>query len=183
MIEHRGPADWVRTALSCLGERGIDAVRIEPLAKTLGVTKGSFYWHFADRSALYAAMLAEWERATTVVIIEQVEAQGGTPRARLLDLSYRTSEADSRLEMAVRAWASVDAIAADAVARVDRRRLDYLEVLLREAGLPARAARARARLSYYALIGSFAIVRKNPAATRERRAAIRLNHAMLLRWP
>ena len=115
--------------------------------------------------------------------IEQVEARGGTAKTRLLDLAYRTSGSDGRQEMAVRAWANVDATAADAVARVDRRRLDYLEALLREGGLPARAARARARLMYYALIGSFTIGRKSRATMRERRAAIRLNHTMLMRWP
>jgi AcrR family transcriptional regulator len=181
MADHRGPADWVSAGLRCLAERGIEAVRVEPLAKTLGVTKGSFYWHFADRAALLAAILKQWESTGTATIIEQVEAQGGSADARLLDLFYRTRDADGRLEMAIRAWASVDAKAAKALVRVDQRRLNYLEALLHESGLPAFAARARSRLIYYALIGGFTI--EGESASRTRRAAIRANHAMLLRWP
>ena len=53
-------AAWVAAAFDALADGGIDAVRVEPLAKALGITKGSFYWHFADRRALLDAMLDAW---------------------------------------------------------------------------------------------------------------------------
>ena len=78
---------WIEAGLRALAAGGPDAVRIEPLAKTLGVTRGGFYWHFADRRALLDEMLDTWERATIDEVIERVEGEGGDPEARLLRLS------------------------------------------------------------------------------------------------
>ena len=74
---------WIDQGLRALADGGPDAVRIEPLAKSLGVTRGGFYWHFADRDALLAEMLDTWERAATDEVIEQVERSGGDARTRL----------------------------------------------------------------------------------------------------
>ena len=67
-------ASWITAALEVLASEGIGRVRVEPLAKKLGVTKGSFYWHFDDRPALHAAMLAQWQETQTLGIIAMVEA-------------------------------------------------------------------------------------------------------------
>ena len=68
---------WIEEALRLLADGGPDAVRIEPLAKSLGVTRGGFYWHFEDRAALLREMLDTWERAATDEVIERVEHKGG----------------------------------------------------------------------------------------------------------
>src|ERR1700683_1133784 len=136
MAEKLGRDDWVRVAFGALAHGGIAAVRVEPLAARLGVTKGSFYWHFADRAALFAALLASWEEQATLAIIAAVEAAGGTAAARLFEIFRLAFTVDGRLERRLRAWAEEDATAEEVVARVDRRRLDYLEALFSEVGFP-----------------------------------------------
>src|SRR5437667_12142563 len=80
----RTPRDrWVDEGLRALAAGGPDAVRIEPLAQALGVTRGGFYWHFDDRRALLDEMLDAWEWATTDEVIERVESEGGDARTRL----------------------------------------------------------------------------------------------------
>src|SRR5260370_18681283 len=74
---------WVEEGLRGLGDGGLDAVRIEPLAEAIGVTKGGFYWHFADRGALLDEVLDAWERANLEDVIEAVERDGGDARTRL----------------------------------------------------------------------------------------------------
>jgi len=179
MTERKGPDDWVRAGLKSLKERGVDSVRVEPLAKALGVTKGSFYWHFADRPALLTAILLEWEAIGTDAIATQVDAKGGGPDIRLRNLMLITAESDGRLDMSVRAWAATDAAAAAALARVDRKRMDYVRDRLCELGLPAQVAASRARLLYCALIGEFTL--RGQISPEERRAAVIANHAMLTR--
>lgn len=147
--------DWIAAAFKILMTRGVDAVRIEPLALALGVTKGSFYWHFRDRGALLTALLEAWQEHATHAIIESVEEQGGDARAKLASLFTIVAKADARLDRAIRAWAARDTAAADALERIDRRRQDYLETLFLQMGFSAQASRARARLVYRALIGKF----------------------------
>src|SRR6476660_1936607 len=77
------PSAWIEEGLRALGKGGPDAVRIEALARSLGVTKGSFYWNFDDRPALLEAVLDRWERATVDEVIERVEARGGKPVVKL----------------------------------------------------------------------------------------------------
>lgn len=122
---------WVEAGLSALTVGGPEAVRIESLATSLGVTKGGFYWHFADRRALLDEMLDVWERTMVDEVITQVEASGGDGRTRLLDL-FRLGEAASEvlpLELAIRDWARRDAKVLARLARVDNRRMDYMRSL------------------------------------------------------
>ena len=149
---------WVAGALTVLAEGGIDALKVEPLAARLGVTKGSFYHHFANRRSLHVAMLDAWERAGTTQIIDDVDAASTTPDDRLRRLAHRTMRSDptsDAIENALRAWATTDAEAAAAVGRVDERRLDYAADLLRATGMTPAVARRRARLLYRVLIGEF----------------------------
>src|SRR5579859_5070722 len=103
------PGDWIEQGLRALATGGPDAVRIEPLAQALGVTKGSFYWHFADRRALLEAMLDTWERTSVEDVIARVERGGGDGRTRLRRLFglARDSASDRLLaiDLAVRDWA------------------------------------------------------------------------------
>src|SRR2546430_17587307 len=83
---------WIAEGLRALAAGGPDAVRIEPLAEALGVTKGGFYWHFADRRALLDEMLDTWERTSIDEVIERIESEGGDARARLRRLYARSEE-------------------------------------------------------------------------------------------
>ena len=152
-----GPVEWVRAGLALLAKEGIDAVRVEPLAVHLGVTKGSFYWHFKDRAALHAEMLQAWRGIGTSDIIDRVDAGGGTGAERLGRLVVLSTSNDdaARLETAIRAWARSDTTVAEALAQVDRKRLDYVVELLMESGLKRDVSRLRAKLLYLALIGGF----------------------------
>lgn len=152
-----GEADWIRAGLALLGRAGIDSVRVEPLAERLGVTKGSFYWHFKDRDALHAAMLETWRVDTTRTAIERVETESVSKADRLTRLIGLAANNAwiARLEIAIRAWAKTEERAARAVAQIDRERVDYISSLLRDLGIAPRTARLRARLLYLAMIGGY----------------------------
>jgi AcrR family transcriptional regulator len=145
---------WVDAALDALAARGIDAVRVEPLARRLRVTKGSFYWHFRDRGALLQAMLRRWEEVATLAIIDEVEAVPGRAEAKLRALfaiALRSSRMS--LETALRQWSHREPRARRAVERVDERRMGYLQGLFEALGLAPEEARARTFLAYSSLFG------------------------------
>lgn len=174
-----GRHDWLTVGLKVLAESGIEAVRVEPLAKLMNVTKGSFYWHFKNREDLLEAMLQEWGTRETDDIIKQVEEVGGDASAKLLNLFQLAYEDDGQLERAMRTWAANDARAERAIAWIDRRRLDYLQDLFLQIGFPTVEAKTRARLAYYSWVGEFTVGISSSQA--ERLAEARLNHAILVR--
>jgi AcrR family transcriptional regulator len=144
---------WIDAALELLSGCNIDEISIEPLAKRLGVTKGSFYWHFKDRAALFDAVLRTWKQRATLAIIERMEASPSTPAQRikqLIDGGYPAAKgkAGAQAEMAIRAWARRDENAAAAVAEVDQQRLAYVQALYKRIGLDDADAAARAYLMY-----------------------------------
>jgi AcrR family transcriptional regulator len=150
-------AAWVEAAFDALAEGGIDAVRVDPLAKRLGVTRGSFYWHFKDRDALHQAMLRQWrERASYQIVnrIERTAAAPGERLMRLLDLPHSSPRASrgAAIELAIRLWSRRDKQAAKAVRHIDRVRLDYFAKLLQAQGVDKEEARRRAYLFYAALM-------------------------------
>ena len=151
-----GASDWISVGLALLGQAGIEAVRVEPLAAKLGVTKGSFYWHFKDRDALHMAMLEAWRADTTRNVIARVEAEsaGKSERLKLLIGLATRNTGLARLEIAIRAWAKIDQRVAGG-GEIDRQRMDYVASLLRDLGIEPRTARLRAKLLYLALIGGF----------------------------
>ncbi|MCK9793047.1 TetR/AcrR family transcriptional regulator [Isoptericola sp. 4D.3] len=164
-------SDWVRAAARRLAADGVDAVRVEPLARDLGVSKGSFYWHFADRAALLDAVLEHWRTVGTAGVITRVEEASDDPADRLLELARLAFEhagagpggiLDGRFDGAVRAWAAKDVRARDAVHAVDGARTSYLERLLAGAGAPD--APHRAALLYRALLGEYAMRNAGAAA-------------------
>ncbi len=144
---------WTQAALQLLAEEGIDAVRVEPLAKRLGVTKGSFYWHFKDRGALTEAMLGDWRRRATIEIINRLERDHEPPESRLrkllrLPMLGPKSEAGAEVELSIRLWGRREAKARAALEEVDQLRLRYIGRLLRACGVPTDRADARAILAY-----------------------------------
>ena len=152
MSDQLSAKDWVDQGLKALASRGFTALKAEPLAKALHVSRGSFYWHFADIAAFHAAILARWHEVAAEQIIANVEAasKDEDPLALLL---RRVFGERLMLERAVRTWASVDPAARAAVQAIDRRRLSYVESLLTQSGLPADVARARAQILYWAFLG------------------------------
>lgn len=173
-----GPSAWIAAGLRLLAERGEAAVGIEPLARRLGATKGSFYHHFADRPSLLVALLEAWE-ARAGALLERVDAAGGGPAARLwVLLETVIREGAASPEPAIRLWARSDEAARAALIRVDRARLDWLETLFGELGRDGEAS-VRARLAYMALIGEHALGERPPVA--ERLATARQVHAWLTR--
>ena len=124
---------WVDTGLQVLAEGGPDAVRVEVLAERLGVTKGGFYGHFANRAALLDALLDAWERSATDDVIARVEAAGGTSQAKAVRAGAATfSDRLVPVDLAVRDWARRAPDVAARLRRVDDRRMDYLRGLFVE---------------------------------------------------
>jgi AcrR family transcriptional regulator len=152
MSDQLSARDWLDQGLKALASRGFTALKAEPLAKAMGVSRGSFYWHFADIGAFHAAILARWHEVAAEQIIANVEAasKDENPLALLL---RRVFGERLMLERAVRTWASVDPAARAAVQAIDRRRLSYVEGLLAQSGLLAEIARARAQILYWAFLG------------------------------
>ena len=152
MAEQLSAKDWLNQGLKTLAASGFTALKAEPLAKAMGVSRGSFYWHFADIGAFHAAVLEHWRDVAAERVIANLEAASGTadPLPRLLRGAFGNRPA---LENAVRTWASFDPKARAAVQAIDRRRLGYVERLFRAGGLPPDAARARAQIIYWAYLG------------------------------
>ncbi|MEH2623594.1 AcrR family transcriptional regulator [Bradyrhizobium sp. AZCC 1719] len=152
MNDQLSAKDWLDQGLKTLATRGFTALKAEPLAKTMGVSRGSFYWHFADIGAFHAAILARWHEVAAEQIIANVEAasKDENPLALLL---RRVFGERLMLERAVRTWASVEPAARAAVQAIDRRRLGYVEGLLTQSGLSTDVARARAQILYWAFLG------------------------------
>jgi AcrR family transcriptional regulator len=123
---------WIDEGLRALGGGGPEAVRIEPLARALGVSKGGFYWHFDDRQTLLDEMLDTWERTGVDEVIEAVEADDGDARTRLRRLFALASASGGgllKVELAIRDWARRDKAVAKRLRRVDNRRMDYMRSL------------------------------------------------------
>jgi AcrR family transcriptional regulator len=162
-----------------LGESGVEAVRIEPLAKLMHVTKGSFYWHFRNRDELLTAILREWATRETEDIIKQIEIMGGDASTKLLNLFELAVQDDGRLENAIRIWATKSTNAVAIITEIDQRRLDYLQHLFEEIGFSAWEAKTRARLAYHSLVGEFTLGVR--ISQQERIAESRLHYALLVR--
>lgn len=150
MTEQLSAGDWISQGLKALAESGFTALKADPLAKAMGVSRGSFYWHFADLAAFHAAVLKRWREIAAEQIIADVEAASDEPLKMLLRRSFG---ARLDLERAVRNWAAFDPSAQAAVRAIDRRRLDYIEELLRKGGLAPATAQARAQILYWAFLG------------------------------
>jgi AcrR family transcriptional regulator len=152
MNDQLSARDWLDQGLRTLARNGFTALKAEPLAKAMGVSRGSFYWHFADIGAFHAAILAQWRDVAAEQIIANVEAasKDENPLALLL---RRVFGERLTLERAVRTWATVDPAARAAVQAIDQRRLSYVESLLKQSGVADDVARARAQILYWAFLG------------------------------
>ena len=177
--------DWTHAALVAIAEGGSSAVAVEPLAKRLGATKGSFYWHFRSRGELLREALVTWEREATDEIIERLEGVADpVERLRQVLVAAMEDENDEygAIDAALLASAA-DPSVAPVAERVQDKRLAFLERCFRDAGFPPAAARHRARISYGGFLAWFEQRRVDPGAppsARELRAYQRTLLELLL---
>lgn len=166
---------WMAAAFGELATHGWDGVRVEPIAAKLGVTKGSFYWHFADRDALVAAMFLRWSEGR-VRAIRIETGDDADPRAllfRLIELYARGPNARGlAIELAIRGLARSDSRAADAVAAVDGERLARVAHLFGKLGENAAQAEARAFLFYAFVFGQSLIAGRRDTGLRAAASAL-----------
>lgn len=162
--------DWAEAALKAIAHGGLAAVAVEPLAARLGTTKGSFYWHFADRSALVEAALQRWEQEHTEAVIELVAAEPD-PRARLSKLVANVLEYSRKdqIELALLAHANDPQVGA-ALRRTTERRVGFVADQFRELGLGSAESQQRAVLvvSVYLGLVQLSHVSRDVVATSER---------------
>ncbi|MDZ7600402.1 MAG: TetR/AcrR family transcriptional regulator [Hoeflea sp.] len=151
--------DWIKAGFRLLGQSGPKAVRVDVLCRELGVTKGSFYWHFTDLAALRAAMAAQWRRDATGDVIAAMTSSELTPRDLLIRLFEHVlsrperDQGGSVTEAAMRQWAGGDTAVEAGVRTADAERLAFLTLHLRGAGLSGPEARSRAAFLSATLIG------------------------------
>jgi AcrR family transcriptional regulator len=148
---------WIEEGLRALGDGGPEAVRIEPLAQALGVSKGGFYWHFSGRQSLLEEMLDAWERTWVDDVIEAVEAEDEDARSRLRRLFALAAASGSELlkvELAIRDWARREEAVAARLRRVDNRRMDYMRSLFGAICEDDDDVEARCLLAFSLFVGS-----------------------------
>lgn len=152
-------ADWIRAAFRALSAGGVQAIRVEAIAREMKTTKGSFYWHFSDVPALKTAMLDHWRQHATEEIIGANTGVADDPANRLEHLIAQVTDERSalyggvRTEAAMREWARVDPDVAVAVRQVDERRLAYLQSIANNLGYDEGRSVIAAQLLYAGLIG------------------------------
>lgn len=160
---------WIEEGLRALASGGPDAVRVEALAKGLGVTKGGFYGYFADRDALLEEMLDTWERECVDEVIDRVEHEGGDPKTKIHRAGILTFSDDRLLplDLAVRDWARRDAAVATRLRRVDNRRMDLLRTMIGTFCSDPHEVEARSLLAFCAAIGGHFLAADHGDLTRQ----------------
>lgn len=161
--------DWVRAARRALIKSGIEGVKIEPLARVLAVTPGSFYWHFQKREDLHAALLADWRDSNTASFHRAVERAGSDPRDQylaVLGVWVLEKEFDPRYDRAVREWAQRSTKVRAILREVDKDRIDLLTTIFEGFGYHGLVAEMRARVAYYHQAGYYALDIVEPQSRR-----------------
>lgn len=156
--------DWAAVALDVIAMHGIEAVAVEPLARKLGVTKGSFYWHYPNREALVRRALEVWERQETVEMIGRAE-QEPSPRERIHTFFRSAANTDARSERVLLALSASKHTGARAcVQRVTEAWRAYIESCYRGLGMEPAQARNWATFAYSTFMGTVRMRRDNPDA-------------------
>lgn len=156
--------DWIAGATELLAEKGPEGLRVEVLAKQLGVTKGSFYWHFKDRRDLMLGVLETWRAGRLRDIEKQTRAKPGQEVAQLAHLIEVYSAARNRkgmlIELAIRDWARRDADVANVVEEVEAYRIECTRQLFLARGVNELEAKARSVLLYAYVFGQSLMFRE-----------------------
>jgi AcrR family transcriptional regulator len=167
-VRRNGPAGWLAVAREILIAEGIDRVRVDRIARRMGVTRGGFYWHFRDRQALLDALLRQWEESCMVPFAAIEAAPPGLEAGmlRLFSFWLEAKDFDSRFDAAIRDWPRKSAPVRLAVHRADERRVDFIRRLFADDGYPEPEALVRARVLYYTQIGYYTLEVEETVAAR-----------------
>ena len=167
---------WLSAALEIVARKGGARLRVRDLVQNLGVSTGSFYWHFRSRDEFVAKLVDYWCREYTTRVLEHVASVEGDARKRLLVLMEYLLEHDSaHYDVAVRAWAAQEPAVARQVRRVDRLRLRFVRSLFEEMGFSGRELEMRAStfVVFHSMERGFLV----QARKEERRRHLRARHA------
>lgn len=158
--------EWLKHGLSMLAREGPGALKVGPLADKLGVSRGSFYWHFRNIEDFRSQLLQRWQEISTDQVIDELDARPDDPD-RLKDLLRSAFGGQRKLDRAVRSWAAQDRKVAIAVAVVDEKRIARLSRLLAEAGVAREVADHRAVFLYWAFLGQASVMDQRHASIPE----------------
>lgn len=173
---------WIEAAQKALGAGGPEAVRVEALAASLGVSKGGFYWHFKDRQGLLDEMLDSWEKAMVEDVIAYVESTPGEARAKLQQLFELASTVDFAVELALRDWARRDRKVAKRLRRIDSRRMEYLRSLFGQFCADENEVEARSMLAFSLFIGSYFITARHGDKSRAEVLQLAIDRLLSESW-
>lgn len=181
------PERWVDAATEVLVDRGIDSVRVDTLARSLKVTRGSFYWHFRERDELLRAVLQAWRSHATEQLTRRLESARNDPRDQVRDLISlpfrgRAAVRAARIELAIRAWARRDAMARAFVDEADAARMSYIAQVFSSLGFAIAEARARAFMLYSYELAESQLSTQGSATQRQERALL-VERLLLLPLP
>ena len=183
MAAVRTPRDkWIEAALRALAVGGPEAVRIEALATSLGVTKGGFYWHFADRDALLGEVLDSWEQTGVEEVIARVDGLAADERDKVRHLFRLAPQANFAVELALRDWSRRDRDVARRLRRVDERRMTWLRSLFAEFSDDDDDADARCMLAYSLLIGSWFVTARHRGRSRSEMLQLAVERLVADSW-
>ncbi len=169
--------NWLQETLKVLQYRGVDGVKIVVIAESLGVTSGSFYWHFKNLRDLLDCLLEFWEREMTDVVMLATKAYGGPPEDRILNLMLQVMEEDAATyDHAISIWARKDPTANEVFTRTLRKRFDFARWMFKQSGFSHRQAGIRGRLLVAYLMGESATDLKSDRNWKDK---IREKHKIL----
>jgi AcrR family transcriptional regulator len=172
-------AEWLTCALEVLASEGIQGVRVERLARELGIAKSGFYWHFRNRRDLLQSLCDYWTHEFTAIITENPELLEGDPKKRLYDTMCLILDHDlTKYDLAIRGWAAHDPAAAKAVRSVYRMRLDFVRSIFSDIGFRGRQLEMRTRL--FVAYHSWEETMFDDLTKDERRQLLRLRHKFLV---
>jgi AcrR family transcriptional regulator len=153
MVKRLTAQDWIEFGLARLAHEGFGALKADVLARKLGVSRGSFYWHFADLGRFHERVINHWKQVATEAIIADIERYES--HEDRLDALLRHAFGQSvALEIRMRAWAEHNAEVARALDDIDRRRRRYIEQLLVEVGVAPPLAATRTQVLYWTYLGA-----------------------------
>ena len=170
--------DWIHGALELLSSEGVEGVKIVPLAERLGVTSGSFYWHFKNRRELYDALLDHWEREMTDVPIVEAKKSEGTPQERIWKVMQQVMDSGlASYDLAIWHWAQTDVKAQTIFKRALDKRFNFACWLFQQAGFSKSQAEARGRMMAVYMMGESTLI---PDTPDDRKGQLRAMYEILI---
>ena len=169
--------DWIRSAFELLLTTGIEGVKIVPLAKLLGATSGSFYWHFSNRRELHEALLDYWEQEMTDTAIEAAKGFEGTALERIFNLLVQVMDSGmARYDLAIWHWAQTDEAVQVIFQRTVEKRFAFATWMFKQAGFTPAQAEIRGRMMVVYMMGESTLV---PGTPDKRKRQLRMKFEVL----